>query len=197
MARRQDASARLSGDRGAALVEAAMVLPFLALLIFGIVEIGFLIRSAAVTSSASRSGARLVAAQYGSARNSTEQLNVVDNAALTVEKDLASRGSSDTPLVLWIYRADANGFPGGGNFSSCTSPCFQYSWDSGTGHFVRTGGTWAAPVVCGQTHETVGVYVRMSHSPIGFSNFLGNVTLDEHTVMRLETPTPNNCPSGV
>jgi len=188
---------RASGDEGTALIESAIILPFLVVLVFGIVELGFLFRSAAVTNTATRSGARLAASQYGSATTSALQLNVVDNTALTVERDLASRGSSDTPVALWIYKAGSNGFPVGlSDFSSCTSPCYQYTWNSGTSHFVRQSGAWSSPVVCGLTHDSIGVYLKMSHAPIGFANFLGTLNINERTVMTLEPPNPNNCPSG-
>jgi TadE-like protein len=188
---------RASGDGGAALLESAIILPFLVLMVFGIVEIGFLLRTAAVVNTSTRSGARLVASQYGSANgNSTNQLTVVDNAALTVAKDLQSRGSTDTPVELWIYKADTNGFPmGQTDYSSCAQPCFVYQWQSGA--FVRQGGgSWSNPTVCGATHDTVGVFVRLTHAPIGFTNFIGNVTVKERTVMRLEPPNPNSCPAG-
>jgi hypothetical protein len=192
---------RLRGDDGSVIVEAAIALPFLILMILGIIEVGFLIRSAAVTAGASRSGARLVSANYGSATNTADQLNVVDNAALTVEKDLASRASTDTPVALWIYKAGANGFPiGRSDFGACTSPCFQYTWNDASKRFIRVGGgSWSAPDACGASHDNVGVYVKVSHAAVGFSGFLGTTSLDEHTVMRLEPPsegTANACPQG-
>jgi hypothetical protein len=173
------------------------VLPFLAIMVFGIVELGFLFRSATIVNTSTRSGARLVASQYASATTTANQLNVMDNAAETVERDLASRGGVDTPDQLWIYKADADGFPiGKGNFSSCTSPCFIYKWNSGADKFVRQGGQWPAPLVCGTSHDSVGVYVRLEHAPLGFTNFIGTVTVNEKTVMRLEPPNPNTCPQG-
>jgi hypothetical protein len=188
---------RFRGDRGSALLEAAIVLPFLALMVFGIVELGFLFRSATVVNNSTRSGARLVASQYGSATTTATQVNVMDNAAVTVEKDLASRGGSDTPDQLWIYQADTNGYPmGTSSFSSCTAPCFIYKWNTSTNHFDRQSGSWPTPFVCGTVHDAVGVYVRLLHMPIGFTNFLGNLTVNEKTVMRLEPPNPNSCPSG-
>src|SRR5207302_666665 len=72
-----DRSGDRGGDRGSALVEAAIILPVVALMIFGIVEIGFLFRSATIVSTSSRSGARLAAAQYGSASGTTAQNTVM------------------------------------------------------------------------------------------------------------------------
>ena len=202
---------RGSGDEGAALIEAAIILPFLALMVFGIVELGFLFRSATVVNTSTRSGARLAASQYGSAVTSGDQQNVADNVARTVERDLTSRGGTDKPDQLWIYKSDAQGFPStdasgqpsNGQFTTCGSPCFVYIWDSTASPptFVRqSGGSWTSPdQVCGTAHDSVGVYVRLTHAPIGFSNFLGTLTMDEHTVMRIEPPgeqTLNACPTG-
>ena len=97
-------------------MESALVLPLLALMVFGIVELGFMFRSASIVNSSSRSGARLAAAQYSAAQTSATQAIVVDNVRQTVEKDLQSRGGTDTPLQLWVYKADANGNPPSGNF---------------------------------------------------------------------------------
>src|SRR5689334_4406945 len=99
---------RLRGDRGAALVESAIVLPFLALMVFGIVELGFLFRSASVAVSATRSGARLAAANYGSTTSASDRTSVLTNVRLTVEKDLQSKATGDTPVQLWVYRAQSS-----------------------------------------------------------------------------------------
>ncbi|HEV3225563.1 MAG TPA: TadE/TadG family type IV pilus assembly protein [Acidimicrobiales bacterium] len=195
MARGQGRSQRFRGDRGSALVEAAIALPFLVIMVFGIVELGFLFRSASVVTSSTRSGVRLMAAQYGSATTSGNQANVLTAVRQTVEKDLSNRASDDTPAVLWIYKADpSTGLPLNGDFSSCSAPCIQYTWTGS--QFGSPSGSWAAPNVCGSNHDTVGVFVRMTHSPIGFNNFFGTLTINEHAVMALEAPNPNTCPVG-
>ena len=173
-----------------------MILPVLVLMVFGIVEIGFLFRSATIVSTSSRSGARLAAAQYGSAGTTTAQNTVMDNVRLTVEKDLTSRAGVDTPLDLWIYKADANGNPPSGNFTTCGSPCYVYTWNAGTGHFALSGGSWTTPDACGTDHDSVGVFVRATHRPIGFGSVFGNFTIKESTVMRLEPAGATVCPSG-
>ncbi|HEY2812922.1 MAG TPA: TadE family protein [Acidimicrobiales bacterium] len=185
---------RATGDRGAAIVEAAIILPVVVLLVFGIVEIGFLFRSATIVSTSTRSGARLASAQYGSAPDTTTQNTVMDNVRLTVEKDLSSKAGDDTPVDLWIYKADASGNPPSGGFSSCGSPCYVYTWSSVTGHFTFSSGSWASPIACGTAHDSVGVFVRATHKPIGFTSAFGTFTITERTVMRLEPS--NSCQSG-
>lgn len=172
------------------------MLPVVVLLIFGIVEIGFLFRSATIVSTSSRNGARLASAQYGSQKTLANQNSLMDNVRLTVEKDLTSRAGVDTPVVLWIYKADANGNPPSGNFSSCGSPCYVYTWNAGTGHFTYASGTWTTAVACGATHDAVGVFVRVTHKPVGFTSAFGTFTISEDTVMRLEPDTTSSCKSG-
>jgi hypothetical protein len=185
---------RVSGDRGTALVESAIVLPFLALMVFGIVELGFMFRSASVVTSSTRSGARLMSAQYGSAKPA-DQPTIISAVRQTVENDLINRAPVDTPKRLWIYKARADGLPISGNFTSCTSPCFTFTW-TGSSFTMNAGGSWPTPVVCGVDHDSVGIFVEMDHAPVGFANFLGTMTLGEHTVMTLEAPNPNTCPGG-
>ncbi len=180
-------------EQGSAIVESAIILPLIALIVFGIVEVGFLFRSATVVNSATRSGARLAAAQYGAA-SPGNQLATMNNVVATVEKDLESRGSTDTPVQLWIYSADAAGNPPSGGFGACGSPCYVYTWDAGTGHFVYASGSWPSPAACGPVHDSVGVYVKVNHDPIGFASAFGSFTINEKTVMRLEPA--NTCPGG-
>jgi Flp pilus assembly protein TadG len=54
---RPSAERRASGDRGAALVEFALVLPFLAILVFGVVDLGRVWQLQNRLSNASREGA--------------------------------------------------------------------------------------------------------------------------------------------
>jgi hypothetical protein len=184
-------------ERGSALVEAAFVVPVILLLIAGIVEYGFLFRSASVTSTATRSGARLASAAYPSA-GPANQSTVIDSVRQTVEKELTSRHGSDTPVDLWIYKADTAGLPPSGNFSTCSAPCFVYRWDSPAKTFTLVSGSWPAPDVCGNEHDSVGVFVRVQHSAVGFSSIFPSFTVKERTVMRLEPPAPpaDPCPGG-
>ncbi len=50
---------RMKGNKGVALVEMAIVLPFLILLVFGIIEFSFILYDKAMITNASREGARV------------------------------------------------------------------------------------------------------------------------------------------
>jgi hypothetical protein len=195
MGREQRGGRRISGDHGSALVESAIIVPFLVILVFGIVELGFLYRTASIVNSSSRSGARLAAAQYSGAQTAPTQNTVVENVRLTVEKDLQSRATTDTPIQLWVYKADGNGNPPPGDFASCATNCFVMPWIPATGHFASplnaSLGSWPTPDGCGKVVDSVGVWLQVTHVPLGFSSVFGTVTLKEKTVMRLEPRT--NC----
>jgi Flp pilus assembly protein TadG len=200
MERDQRRGRRARGDDGAALIEAAIVLPFLVLLVFGIVELGFLFRSASVAVGASRSGARIAAANYGSALDATQQSTVLSNVQLTVESELQSKAAVDTPVEMWVYKAKADGTATSdlsGNFTTCGANCIKFSsWSSSTKKFTAKSGSWGTVTACGTSKDRIGVYVKMTHTPLGFSSVLGTLTIGEHAVMLLEPPNPNTCPQG-
>ena len=54
---------RLASERGAELIEFAMVLPLLLMLIFGIVDFGFMFQRYLVVTNAAREGARMASLQ--------------------------------------------------------------------------------------------------------------------------------------
>ncbi len=181
-------------DRGAVLIEAAILMPVLALFLFGILEWGLAFRSSLTVSDASRAGARVAAAMP---RNPEYQTS----AAAAVSGRLASAGIPTEQIeTLVIYRADpaTGGLRGGGStdaaIEACTSSCWRFTWDAATRSFVPVAGgpTWAytSQAACGGTTDTdhVGVYVRVDHAFVT-SLFGSGLSLTERTVMRLE-PLP-------
>jgi Flp pilus assembly protein TadG len=73
------------------MVEAAIVMPLLMLLVFGIIEWGLAFLSATSTNSAARSGARTASAL-------TLNTTYADQARLAVESNLSSAIPFATPL---------------------------------------------------------------------------------------------------
>jgi hypothetical protein len=172
------------------LVEAALILPVLMVMVFGIIEMGLLFDTATVTSNSSRAGARLASANYGEPANDAGRSAVLENVRLTVEEALNGLRGNVTPVELWVYEANNQGRPTtSGTFTSCTGPCIRYTWNAGTGHFASPTGTWSDPQDCGVTLDRVGVYVRVSHRYLSAAFFSGTKTVDEHSVMRIEPET--------
>ena len=181
------------GDRGAALVELAIVVLPLFVIAAGILEIGLLYRSATLTSSASRSGARIASTVWATTPDAAKNTLAVDQIRQTVETDLSSRRAEDTPLSLWIYKATADGSPTGGGFSTCpAATCVRLTWDAGLDRFVYASGSWTTEDACGQVIDTVGLRVEMRHRSITKLPF-GNSDVDEWTTIRLEPLSFDKC----
>jgi hypothetical protein len=176
------------------MVEAAIVMPLLMLLVFGIIEWGLAFLSATSTNSAARSGARTASAL-------TQNTSYAQQAVLAVEQNLKGALPFATPEELWIYRVpasstDDSGFPEGQTSFVCGTNCIKYTWN-GTS-FSLSSGSWpaASQVACGAAtgFDAVGVYLKVRHNFV--TNFFGSSKqIAEHTVMRLEPQPLINCGS--
>ena len=172
-----------NGSRGAALIEAVFVLPFLALLVFGVIELSMVFRSATVATNASRAGAREMAATYPNA-TVAQRPSVMLRVATVVEEALRDRSPTDVPQQLRVYRALADGSPADTS-GPCNVDCYTYTWNAGTTSWVLSTGDWANPTVCGLTMDRVGVSISLTHGgSVGPWRFTRPIV--ERTVMRLE-----------
>jgi Flp pilus assembly protein TadG len=185
-------------ERGAALVEATVILPVLMLILFGIMEYGLLFRTNLTISDATRAGARVAVAQP---RNDGYHLA----AAAAVSGSMATSGiPSDQIGLMVIYRADptTGGVLGGGaspaDVEACTTACWKFDWDHASRSYVpRATPQWPplSQFACGTEGETdyLGVQVRASHRFIT-GLLQGELSLTERTVMRLEPlPLTDEC----
>lgn len=178
-------------DRGAVAVEAALVIPVIVLILFGIIEFSLLLRDYVSLTSASRTGARTASAEPRNA-------SFADDAAAAV-----ARAGLAMPLSsieeLWVYQANDKGYPGAdgstGFSSSCPDNCVRYSYDAGSSSFVRTGpANWAPSTInacAGDPDATsVGIYLKAKHTYV--TKLVGDtVSMAEHAVMRFE-PFPTS-----
>lgn len=175
------------GQRGAAAVETAIILPLLVLLFFGILEFGLLFRSSHSIADATRSGARTAAAMP---RTDGYQLLAADAVAAALRGSMPS-GDIDR---LTIYKADpVTGDPVGGGFETCTVSCWRFEWDSVNDTWREIPGpTWPADqqAACGDLDHTdyLGVYVS-GHYDFATGLFGVSRKLTDTTIMRLE-PLP-------
>ena len=175
------------------MLEFAIIVLPLFTIAAGILEIGLLYRSASLTNSSSRSGARIASAIWATTADASKNSTAVDQIRLTVQTDLSTRRPQDTPEKLWIYKAAANGTPNGSNFSSCpATTCVQLNWSVATSQFVYASGTWATEDACGKVIDTVGVHVKMRHVSLTKLPF-GNAVVDEMTAIRLEPLAFDKC----
>jgi Flp pilus assembly protein TadG len=183
---------RLSGDRGAVLVEAVFVFPVIFFILMAIFEYGFLFAAQSTTQSSTREGARFASANFAVA---ADKSLASDQVMAEVTKDLGALTSYDTPIQLLIYKSDVDGKPVGGTVTSCTASCFHYTWN-GT-KFVNdtpVAQQWTNPQGCiSSTLDNLGIYVEVRHNYVTGA-FGSSQLLKERTVSRLEPLPLIQCP---
>jgi hypothetical protein len=185
-------------QRGAVLVEAALVLPVMILIVVGILEFGLLFTTYSTTTASTRSGARLAATSYAQAGTVASAQNIaLEQISLATAADLEVLNNG-TPVGMAVYKVNPSstdgspygGFPGPNMAGGCTSECIRYSYNPGTQTFTKVSGSWLSPDACGTTVDSIGVFVQSEHDYI--TGFFGQTrSVDGHTVMRLE-PLPND-----
>lgn len=183
-------AARRRGERGAVAIEAAILTPLLLLLVFGIIEFGFLFKDWLAITSSVRAGTRMASAEPRFA-------TFAQDAANQVAKEGAALDMGNVQ-ELWVYKAAADGYPVGGTsaFTSC-SACVKFHWNASTKKFVPYSNTWAATSqnACqgDANHDSVGIFLKIQHD--GITGLLFNdMIIREHSVMSLEPiPTTKTC----
>lgn len=192
-------------ERGAAIVEFAMVIPFLMIMVLGIVEMGTAWNANQQVVQAARSGARTVT-QIG-------VVDIADQQALEAVK-ATFEDESDRIIQVIVYDAPADGTVPPGcldGIAAPTDPCNIYTQAdviqaSSPNYFDSTfdpanlsngcGAAGASRNWCPssrsdnqQTATFVGVYVEFEQDY--FTGFFGldPYTITETTVMRIEPAT--------
>ena len=196
-----------SGDHGVALLEAALVIPFLALLVFGMIEGGFAYRDANVLSRATQQAARTdsrlaenLDADYEALRSLDSGLSSLSASSIqrVVIYDATTAGNVVPPACVSVARpdnTDSVGVNSAGvrcNVYSATqvgldSPssfgCGAGSWD---GTFCPSSRSQDTP-----NPDRVGVWVQLSYDKVT-TVLPGSLTLERAAVYQLEP-----CVAGV
>ena len=185
---------RILGDRGASAVEAAIVTPVIMVLLFGIIELGFVFKDYLAVAGAVRAGVRTASANPRTA-------NFAQVAANKVAQTGGAMNFSDVQQ-LWVFKVDptTNQTIGFSNYSDCNY-CVKFRWDSGTKAFVPiTGGdTWpstsqnACSLSIGGPLDRIGVYLKLKHDP--FTGLvLQTIYISEASILSLEPmPASSGC----
>lgn len=180
---------RRDGQRGAALVETAILIPVILMITFGLIEFSAVYQSASAGAGAARSAARTASAE-------AMLTNYARDAAVAAATALRTI-SPDEPVEMWVYKANNAGYPGANGstgFDTCTTNCIQYDWLPGSKTFDTdnpSGGGWPASAhnACDVVNwDSVGIYVKLSHKYLT-KLFGASITLTDHAVFRLE-PAP-------
>lgn len=175
-------------ERGANLVEFAIVVPIILLVVIGILEVGVAFRDLLTVSNAAKEGVRVVAAMGDDPMSDCVVLTKTSSA-------LASSIPLANLVTIQIFRADSDGnqialdtnvytLPVGADPTDCTewspNPTDIGSLDwSPLDRNVKIGP--------GSDLDIAGVRITYTHNWItGFPPFFGSFVVDEATVSRLE-----------
>ncbi|HEY7135103.1 MAG TPA: TadE/TadG family type IV pilus assembly protein [Acidimicrobiia bacterium] len=170
-------------ERGAALVEAALILPLVLLIVFGALEFSSLYKDAAVVSSAARAGGRIASAEP---RNGQMPVDVASAVATAI-----SNLPATSPQQLIVYDGSCSDPTACANSVSFTWNSSTKSWN--TGSYTAPG--WIASQNVCTTNDSqwarIGVYVKAQHPFItGLFGTGASKTLTSKAVFRVE-PVPS------
>lgn len=185
---------KAKSDRGASLIEAALVVPLLILLAFGAAEFGFVFLDFLNVSSASREGARVGSAVGDAADADALILGAIAEATADLD--------NSTIEAIWIYKAQANGDPvdncvidNSTNFYKCMGPTNNTNIYDAAGNLLK--GSWTStgrkvtvglncPGTPSECPDRLAVRVVFTHQYI--TGFLGFPTgpFAEDAVFQLE-----------
>jgi len=180
-----------ANERGAVLVEAAIILPLVLLITFGMIEFSSAFQSSSAATASARTAARTASAEALLSTYSTDAAAAAATALKTVP--------ANEPIEMWIYRANTAGYPESGGFTNCTTNCIKYTWLPASRTFDvahPSGGGWpsTAQNACNSTNwDSVGVYVKLNHRFLT-KLFGASIALSDHAVFRLEPAPTQLCP---
>ncbi len=208
---------RARREDGAVAVEAALVLPILALLVFGMIEFAFVMRDYAVIASDTRIGARLASTAANSGPGTCNNTDPAappctngDSPALAqLAADAIQRSGSamnpDNINYVLIYKANDKGYPGAdGNTtmpSSCgtVANCVKFTWVKSQNAFRYADGKWLSstisacfPGTAANPLDRVGIYLDTTHKMIT-GMFGAKLNLSDSTVMNFEPLPTESC----
>lgn len=185
---------REEDERGAALIEFALVFTLLLTIALGAFEYGMVFRDWLSVTVAAREGGRVAAsaATFGQA----------DCVVLEATAGALQSLTSGTLREVQIYRSDANGgYPGAGSaFTRRYRPGIPdepglIACTGGSEWFpINLGGSWepAARNNSGVNADWIGVRVQFDHNWItGFLWWSGTASFTDDAVFRMEPPAPS------
>jgi Tfp pilus assembly protein PilX len=177
-------------ERGAALVEAAILLPLVLLIVFGALEYSSIYRDASQVSSAARAGGRIASAEPRIHSMPVDAANAVATALSSLP--------AQEPQEVWIFDAtNSTSTP-----SSCGGNCIAFTWNQGTksfdtGSYGGSSGAWintqnACPGSSG-TWARIGVYVRAKYTYLTALFGGGTRDLKSTAIFRVEPLSSQAC----
>jgi len=199
-------------ERGAAMVEFAMILPLLVLLTFGIIEFGVAFNASSSVSQASRAGGR-TAAIFST--DPQLEFNAAQAAATALQ---VSPNSITGPPIVCVSKFVAGSDPCSNTYSSgplslvrgaAGAPVWNINVTGTPGQIPTTNDNWpianrnyGCPTASqpNGSYDRVIVRVQIKHDllvPCLFSQFFGNKTsptITSDSVFQLEPVPTSTCP---
>lgn len=196
---------RARGDRGASLVEAAIITPVFMLMVFGLLEFGLLVRDDLTVAAMSRDTARAASAFGDEQYADFKALRIAGQTARALPAELIERivifdaGSADGTISDPSHPAHACMTSPAGINNVCNvytiadlqKPQSSYGCDASDGDLDRY---WCPMVKNGQLGrevsqsgppDYVGVWIKATH-PFLTGLFGDEVTVTDEVVMRME-----------
>jgi hypothetical protein len=202
---------RSRADEGAAAVEFALVSLLLITLFLGIIEFSLILRDKVAVTSAVRAGGRIASAEprlAGYADPATNTPATITGLVPDAVKAV-STGATGVPkgsiAEVWVFQANADGYPLSGNFTTCGTNCVRYTYNKSriwtdpstgqqvTGGFTLVSGSWAASSInaCAGQQQSVGIYLKVNHAYLFGLFGSGTIGINDSATFRFE-PIPTN-----
>jgi hypothetical protein len=199
-------------EGGAVAVETALVMPLILAVLFGIVEVSLLIRDHVAITSAVRVGSRIASASADAGPGICETGELAPPCTSTSSPALAQAAADaiqragsampkDTIDHILVYKANAEGFPGGNTTmpSSCDGipSCVRFVWRDDLNAFRYSGGSWDSTSInaCVNESDTLGVHMQATHEGVT-GIFGGSIGLGDRSVMKFEPLPEDSCKPG-
>jgi hypothetical protein len=195
-------------------IEAAMVTGVVLTMIFGIVEMAFVMRDHVGVTSAARVGARAASTGAAAGPCVAEASDAVPCPATGVPElaQLAADAITSARTVLprdeitylMVYKANAAGFPGSATsmpgLAGCSSQCVAYRWSDSQDRFRYAQGSWDSSSINGCADgatplDAVGVQVVFEHDFLT-GIFGASMEMSDHAVLSFEPLTNSACAPG-
>jgi Flp pilus assembly protein TadG len=212
----------IRSERGAVVVEAALVTPLLMALLLGIIEMALLMKDDVALTSAVRNGGRIASANAaagpGGVNEGGDCLSPCSPANAPMFAQLAANAiqtagtalPKDSIQELWVYKANSKGYPctlttgcdtNTSTVMTCGANCVKYKWVPAKDQFRYFSGTWISSTVNACANSTapaidvLGVYMLAKHDFV--SGFFGkSVNIEDRAVFTFEPLPTLTCASG-
>lgn len=197
-------------------VEAALVIPMLCLLVFGMIEFSFALRDYAGVASLTRTGARIASTGADAGKGTCEtgadappctpaQAPALAQLAADAVQRAGSATNPDQIEYILVYKANDAGYPGVASNktmpSSCAgiTDCVKYVWRPAQDGFRFNSGSWNSATISAcfpgsgaNALDRVGIYLRANHKMMT-GLFGTSIAISDRAVMDFEPLPTQTC----